>query len=31
MLRAEYPAMKKCMKTILMHERGLEAEKIYMK
>ncbi len=31
MLRAEYPAMKKCMETILMNERGLEAEELYMK
>ena len=31
MLRAEYPAMKKCMETILMHERGLEAEELCMK
>ena len=31
MLRSEYPAMKKCMETILQHERGLEAEELCMK
>ena len=31
MLRSEYPAMKKCMETILMHERGLEAEELCKK
>lgn len=31
LLRSEYPAMKKCMETILKYERGLEAEEFCLK